>query len=283
MKELEDMCLSEAFDSTSSSKFSFSSVSKSSEELPETDSEEDDSEWKIFTKCRKSGNRACDAAIELLKSLKLETEILEKSMLFYQKTIESIPLKRIKLKNAIMCACVFVAFSLHKDFREEKSLMDHFGIDKIKYTRGLKLVKTVVAATREVKNSVDNSMFKAMRDLNILNDTKNIKDYIEKHQANFVYDKLRISTRLVKFALMYCWLLENKEQVINIRDFSTVCEIAPRPILRLLFKNSQVLAENINAKCEKICHTFEKNYNLKINNANILGRTNYINIIRNLY
>lgn len=285
MQELENLCLRDAFDSSSSSKFSFSTSKCSSEDSDVlSDSEDkDDSEWKIFTNCRKGGNRACDAAIDLLKLLKLDAEVIDKAIHFYQKTIDSMPLKRIKLKNAIMCACVFVAFSLNKDFREEKSLMEHFGIDKAKYTKGLKLVKTVISDSREVKNSVDNSMFRAMRDLNILRETEKIRNYVEKHEPTFVYDKRRVSLKLVKYTIMYCWLLEHKEQVISIRDFGTVCDVAPRQILRLLFKNSQVLAGTIESRTETVCENFKQNFKLNPALIKILNRKNYINIIRQLY
>lgn len=201
-------------------------------------------DWELITFSKKGKDKTNNFVIEMLCNLKLEKEIFDLALQIFTETLLKCGLKRVKFKTAVMCACVWIAFSIKKDYREEKSLIEYFGINKQKYTKGLKLVKTVIIETREFKNSVNNDLFRICRDLNIIDDIKKIEEFLN----NFNYDEIKqkcvfkTSPKTICFSLVYIWLLINKNNVIPLREYCEISKISNFNVIKkLIFYHKNLL------------------------------------------
>lgn len=183
-------------------------------------------------------DRTSENIMLLLNKLCLEKNIYEKTINIYNATLNSSNLKRIKFKNAIMCASVFVAFSLEKTPREEEALMAHFNVTKFRYTKGLKCVKVAVKETRECTNSIETILYKLVRDLNLIENLSEIKTFIADTNFSEIESKCcyRISKKIICSALVYIWILNNKKNALSVEQYCCVCSISCTSIKKVLFK-----------------------------------------------
>lgn len=200
------------------------------------------SDWDIISRLKKGSDKINNQNIVLLENLKLDPVVFKTALNYYQNTVDAFTHKRLKYKNSIMCACVFLAFSARNDHREEKSLMDYFSTDKIKYTKGLKLVKTAITEVRSIKNCFDNEFFTICRKLNVLDDITDIKDYID-NTISHVIDTP--SERKKSNALIYIWLIRNRKIIPTIPIFADICNTSQVLLRKSLIKNYKLYQDII--------------------------------------
>lgn len=224
------------------------------------------SDWDLITRVKKGTDKTNNFNIKLLENLKLDQEIYKTSLDFYNKTLENNNFKRMKFKNALMCSCVFLAFSYHNDHREEKALMDYFNIDKQKYTKGLKMVKTSISEVRDIINNFDHVLFSISREMDIVDDIKDIKLFVENNKEIAMDKTKRISSNTVCCALIYIWMCRNKKIIPTLESYSKTCNISHKSLYYVIIKNKNLLDDflihNINIYILKFIEKIYSVYNL---------------------
>lgn len=199
------------------------------------------SDWDLITRFKKGTDKTNNCILKLLDNLKLDHKVYKTSLEFYNKTLENNNFKRLKFKNALMCSCVFLAFSYHNDHREEKSLMKYFNIDKQKYTKGLKMVKTSIEEVRQIINSFDNLLFSISREMNIVDDIPHMKHFVDSYKEFAMLKTKRISSNTVCCALTYIWLCMNKQKIPTLNSYAKTCNISEKSLYYVIIKNKNLL------------------------------------------
>ncbi|QIH04897.1 hypothetical protein [Dasineura jujubifolia toursvirus 2a] len=213
-------------------------VKKIDEEIDFSNSSSSLSDWDLLALEKKGTNRVGNQIIVLLENLKLESHIFNTAVELYKKALD---FKKIKFKNSVMCAAVFIAFSYHGEHRDELQLISYFNTNKTKYTKALVVLKTISAETRVIKKTFTNDLFAICRDFNIMNDMDNIQMFIEVMLVSDLTPIDRISQKTIKCSLMYIWLIKNKKIIPTIDTFSNVCELSPRSIGRIVYKYRSII------------------------------------------
>lgn len=237
-------------------------VIKDIEDEPENESEsEENIDWELMS----SKKLKIDSMFIALSDMKLDADIHTKALQMYNVSIEKCGLKRIKFKNAIMCACVFLAFSIQGDPREETSLMKHFGVTKAKYTKGLKIVKTINIESRIHTNTLDNQIFKLCRDFNILDDLDEVKAFIAKYKFEYLNKNYKIHTskKIVYCVLLYNWTVLTKSNIPTITVFASKCNISHISFKKILLKLKFILEENLKTRIHLITKPFMIRFNVE--------------------
>ena len=220
-------------------------------------------DWEMITKIKKGTDKINNFNISLLENLNLENHIFKEALEYYNTTIKQ-NYKRSKFKSAVMCACVFLAFSNNNDFREEKSLMEYFNINKVKYTKGLKMVKTCVTEIRYIKNSFDNELFSFCKELDTIDDVKNISIFIEENIQIAMETLSQSSIRMLNCSLIYVWLFKNKKIIPTIESFSRICKISDKTLNRTLYKISFLFEDFVQDIIDKQIEDFSNEIETKI-------------------
>lgn len=231
------------------------------QEKPIQENTEEITDWEILIK---KDDKTKNNNIALLEKLQLDRKIFDIALYYYNKTLENSKLKKIKFKNAIMCSCVFLAFSINGDHREENSLMQHFNVDKKKYTKGLKMIKTTISDVRIIKNSFDNDLFFLCREMNILSDLVDIKKYLEKNIDYYSERNPYISSKTILCALFYAWLLQNKKFIPSIETFAEICNLSHKSIKRILYRHTEILHNFVNKIITEKLLKFKETLNVEI-------------------
>lgn len=215
--------------------------------IEENEEEDTCSDWDILNKIRKGSDRTNNDNITLLKKLQLAPNIFKLSLDFYEKTVKNLEFKRTKFKQSIMCACVLLAFAYCKENKyEEDTLLKYFGVDKVKYTKGLTLVKTAVKEVRGIQVYVaENIIHTICRQLNIVECIPNIKEFIDGTFSDARSRTLRVSDKSLHCALIYVWMLKNKRIIPTVCTFSNICNISATSMIKIILKNKVLVLSNI--------------------------------------
>lgn len=193
-------------------------------------------DWDLLRKV-KNGKIKTSNEITLLENLQLKNNIFKTALDFYNKSLNSLESKRIKYKKAIMCACVYMSFSINDYPREENNLFDYFKINKTQYVNGLKVVKSCILETRNIQRTFDNELFHICDMLNIISDIDTISDFINNNYVYTLRYTKRTSKKTVSCAILYIWLFKNKEFIPDMISFSKICNISHKSISRVVYKN----------------------------------------------
>lgn len=232
------------------------------QEKPIQETKQELTDWDILINNGKDKTK--NNNIALLEKLQLDRKVFDNALYYYNQTLENTSLKKIKFKNAIMCSCVFLAFSINGDHREEKALMKHFDVDKKKYTKGLKMIKTTISDVRIIRNSFDNELFFLCREMNILSDLKNIKEYLDKNFNYYFSKNPYISSKTILCALFYAWLLQNKQFIPTIESFAGICNISHKSMKRILYRHTEILFNFVNKIVTEKLLKFKEVLNIEI-------------------
>lgn len=232
-------------------------------------------------------DRTTENIMLLLNKLCLEKTIYEKTINIYNTTLNSSTLKRIKFKNAIMCASVFVAFSLENTPREEEALMTHFNVTKFRYTKGLKCVKVAVKETRECTNSIETILYKLVRDLNLIENLSEIKAFISNANFTEIESKCcyRMSKKIICAALVYIWILNNKRNVLSVEQYCCVCSISCISVKKVLFKLNNYIENFILKTIDDVVKSFLEKIKIKYavdSGCELLSKEESINLSKKL-
>lgn len=229
-------------------------------------------DWDILKKNNKGTDRINNANICLLENLKLEHDIFYTALNYYNTIFKIKECKRIKFKNAVMCACVLMAFSIHHNHREEQSLFNHFGINKNQYTKALRLVKTLLIETRPVKKTFDNDLFHLCREMNIIDDIESVKQFISMNCASVSKYSKRTSSKIINCILLYVWILRNKNTIPTKKTFASLCNISCKSIIQMLYRNkflfTDYIEEQIQKKTTEFISLVENQYHITIRHEN---------------
>lgn len=238
-------------------------------------------DWDLLRKV-KNGKVKTGNEIILLQNLQLETHIFKMALDFYNQSLDSLESKRIKYKNAIMCACVYMAFSINDYPREENNLFEYFKINKTQYVTGLKVVKSTISETRNIQRTFDNDLYHICNVLNIFSDIGVIRDFINNNYIYTLKYTKRTSSKSIKCAIIYIWLLTNKEIIPDIVSFSKICNISHKSISRIVYKNRFLYKNFFIEKIKQKTQQFITNLN--ITNVDLLLYDNFAeNIISDLF
>lgn len=246
-----------------------------SESEDEHENNSDINDWDIIRKIKK-GKCKVNNDIILLKNLELEQHIYNMTLNFYNQAIESLNSPRIKYKNAIMCACLFMAFSINGYPREEQTLFDYFKVDKNKYIKGLKFVKSCVKETRYVQKTFDNILFSICRTLSILDEMEQIKLFIKTNLNLALKYTTRTSYKSMNCAIIYIWLLKTKTIIPDVKTYANICNISHKTISRLIYKNKDLYKDFFYNQIQEKLNPFLQILIQQINHINLVNKTSKI-------
>lgn len=230
----------------------------------ESDDEHDTknvNDWDLLRKV-KNGKVKTGNEIILLENLQLDTHIFKMALDFYNKSLDSLESKRIKYKNAIMCACVYMSFSINDYPREENNLFEYFKINKSQYVNGLKVVKSFISETRNIQRTFDNDLFHICNVLNIFSDIDIIRDFINTNYIHTLKYTKRTSKKSIKCAIIYIWLFTNKEIIPDVLSFSKICNISHKSISRIVYKNRFLYKDFVIEKIKQKIQQFITDLNI---------------------
>lgn len=206
-----------------------------------SDEDEIITDWDMLTKMKKGADRTENHIFKRLENLNLEPKIKNTAIDYFNRTVKTPEFTKIKFKNAIMCASIFLAFSYHEDHREENYLLKHFSINKLKYTKGLQFVKMCVKEVRNIKKTPDNTIFFLCSVMNILDEISRIKLFITEHIDECSKNCPKSSVQMLSNSLFYIWLFTNKNTIPTINSFSGLCNVSFKSLKKVIYKNNHLM------------------------------------------
>lgn len=238
-----------------------------SDDESETESEHNTvTDWEILKKIKKGEDKTNNKNILLLEEMRLESNVFRTALEYYHRSLSNPLFKQIKFKNAVMCACVFLSFTVHCDPRDENSLIEYFKINKTKYTKGLKIVKISIDEVRSIQNGFENDLFSICKELNIIEYILTIKNFVTENFDASSSISSRNSIRMIKCILVYIYLILNKNIIPTIETFAIVSNISPKTVSKLLNKNFHMIDNNVRI-------IFKKNIELFLKELNKISKT----------
>lgn len=253
----------------------------------EENQEEEITDWDVLTRMKRGVDRTNNSVIKMLETLNLDSKVRVSALDFFYRTIKYPEFKKIKFKSAIMCASIYLAFTVHNDPREEKSLLKHFSISQSKYTKGLRFVKTYVSEVRNVQYTSDNVIFYLCSEMNIIENIQDIKDFINIHMKSSVKNSMKFSNKMTINALFYIWLFLNKSTIPSVISFAKLCGISPTSIKKVIYKNNILIMPFVEASIKDKMEPFiTEIQTLKINKKKsldkIINKINYREMAKNV-
>lgn len=218
---------------------------------------EEQESWDVLLRCKKQTDKNVDNIFKKLEELMLSQEIFDLVKKYFDATITYENNKKKKLRNTIMCGCVYLAFSKMKDFRDEEKLKKFFNASDERYTAAIKMIKLAVPELRYIKTTHENYVYKICDVLGILEDIDSIKSFVSdfsktEYGINLMnYSKVKLQN--IYYIGIYPWLIINKSNIVSPRKYSSLTGISKKSIIKCI---------EINEKLKK--YLYEK-YHRKIN------------------
>lgn len=253
-------------------------------------------DWHILCRQKKRTDKTVDNLFKQVKDLMISPEIFEDAVRYFNITVNFENNKKLKIKKAIMCACVYLAYSIRGENRCENSLIEYFDIKKSKFTIALKLIKISVPEVRGIGPDVENQVYKICMILGLVENMhlikKFISDIIHTPYVKILSAKKRKKEKHIHFAILYTWILINKNHLITPSKYSKLTGISKGDIIYIL-KNCDEFTEFLVEKyIDRIKNTLSciKSEFPKINeeyfaiNEIVIAKsinTIFLNIIRN--
>lgn len=211
-----------------------------------------ETDWDLMVRDKRGTDRTNNLVIGMLEGLRLEAPIFNKALSYYRETIAGCTSK-VKFKNAIMCASVFVVCGTKG---EEAHLISHFGTTKTKYTKALVMVKKTIVEARGVRKRVDNELYTICVEFGIESEMDKINAYMDTLEAD---DLMSEKTR--KCTLLYIWMFLNKNIIPDTQKFSKVCGISWKTISRLIYRYRCLIEGHVKAIVKESIGKFVDHYN----------------------
>lgn len=239
---------------------------ESLQDLPveETSDYEENQDWNILLKIKKGTEKTNNLNIDLLTKLNLEKKIFDKALYYFQKTLEIVE-NKVKFKNSIMCAAVYLSMSFYKEYIDEESLLKYFDVNIKKYTYGLTLIKTCINEVRYFSNIFDNYMLNICSRLNITKDVSDIIKFIDDNKNKFIITSKKKPKKLITCVFIYLWIIKNKNLIPSIESFTSLCEINKTIFKSLLIKNIFIIDNFLFKQSGNLCYNFLKKINTNFN------------------
>lgn len=222
-----------------------------SEISPTRKEEEEFCEYDLLLMIKKGVNRSEDVIIKLLKELNLAQNIFTQTLIYFRASIKMEEMKRFKLRASIMCACVLLAHETLGVVVDEKVLISHFKINIKKLTSSMKIIKMRVATLRDSMKNKNSDIFILCQKLKLEKDFDSILEFIELHE------KTNNEQKCFKFALLYSWLVLNKDYIPSLASFSQVCEMSHSSIKRGVSCYRQIIIDYFKIKREETFEAFK--------------------------
>lgn len=198
-----------------------------------------------------------------IEKLNLDFKVKNTTIDIYNETKSKLNYKRLKNKQSIICACIFLSSFSHKNYLGEDFLLDFFNLSKKKFTLGLSIVKSNVDFTRIIQQDVYVDLFLLCQELNLCeSDYNEIKYFINSNRKQF-----KLFSKTIVCCLVYIWLLNNKKIIPTLKTFSGICDLSEKSMKTIIYKKREIFIENnFTEKAVKIIKNFNKklDFNIKI-------------------